>query len=80
MNPTNEISARFFGVAKAASLRRRITLKAMIEHALKREIAFEEKLSNHAFIEKTAYRPSFLKGRATDLGNGEMVSQMMEEG
>jgi hypothetical protein len=50
-----------------------------IEHALKREIAFEEKPSSHAAFEKNAYGFPVLKGRATAPVTSEMVYQMMEE-
>ena len=79
MKTTIEISDRLFTAAKAVAVQRRTTLKAMIEHALKREIAFEEKPSSHAAFEKNAYGFPVLKPRTTAPVTNEMLYQMMEE-
>lgn len=79
MKTTIEISDHLFTAAKAVAVQRRTTLKAMIEHALKREIAFEEKPSRQAVFEKNAYGFPVLRGHAIAPVTSEMVYQMIEE-
>ena len=79
MKTTIEISDRLFTAAKAAAVQRRTTVKAMIEHALKREIAFDDKHSKHAAFETNAYGFPVLKGCAPVPVTSELVYQMMEE-
>jgi hypothetical protein len=79
MKTTIELSDTLFAAAKATAARRRTTLKAMMEHALKREIGFDERAAvNPAFEMNERGFPVLKKRKATTV-TSEVVYQMLEE-
>jgi hypothetical protein len=80
MKTTVELPDALLTEAKAVAARRRTTLKAMIEHALKREIRYGEEIADENLpYEINAYGfPVFRKTSATVL-TSEMVYEMMDE-
>jgi hypothetical protein len=79
MKTTIELSDTLFAAAKATAARRRTTLKAMMEHALKREIAFDDMAAANPAIEFNERGFPVLKKRKAATVTSEAVYQMLEE-
>lgn len=79
MKTTIELSDGLFAAVKEAAVRRRTTMKAMIEHALRREIAFNEKSNADAVVEVNTHGFPVLKKREGVSVTSERVYQMIEE-
>jgi hypothetical protein len=79
MKTTIELPDALFAAAKAMAARRRTTLKAMMEHALRREIVFDEEPAPHAAIELNVHGFPVLKKQNTAAVTSERVYQMLEE-
>ena len=79
MKTTIELPDELLVSAKALAARRRTTLKAMIEHALKREIAFEEHPDVDGPVELNAHGFPVLKRRSAKRVASELVYQIMEQ-
>lgn len=79
MKTTIELPDALFAAAKTTAARRRTTLKAMIEHALRREIAFDEKPAAHTAFEMNEHGFPVLKKRKAAAVTSEVVYQMMDE-
>jgi hypothetical protein len=79
MKTTIELPDELFVSAKAVAARRRTTLRAMIEHALKREIAFEAHPEVDAPVELNAHGFPVLKRRGAKGVASEVVYQVMEQ-
>ena len=65
--------------AKAVAARRRITLKAMIEHALRREISFRLAPETEPLCEINQQGFPVLKKRGDTVVTSEMVYQIMDD-
>lgn len=79
MKTTIELPDDLLAEAKAAAVRRRTTLKAMVEHALRREISFSTPPPRDApFAIDSHGMPVFRRRNDTPL-TSEMVYQMMDE-
>lgn len=68
-----------FAAAKSVAAQRRTTLKAMFEHALRREIVYEEQPSINALFETNGYGFPVLKKRDALVVTNEQVYQMLDE-
>lgn len=80
MKTTIELPDELLMEAKAVAARRRITLKAMIEHALKREIRFPEGASPaDPSFEVNEYGFPTFKKKGGQVVTSEMIYEMMEE-
>lgn len=83
MKTTIDLPDRLFAEVKAVAARRRTTMKAMMEHALRREIAFAETPQGNAPYELNEHGFPVLKKRivadARAAVTSEMIYQMMEE-
>ena len=78
MKTTIELPDALFSAAKAVAVRRRTTLKAMMEHALRREIAFNDEPAADAAFELNAHGFPVLKKRGAVVSS-EAVYQMLED-
>ena len=80
MKTTIELPDQLLADAKVAAVKRRSTLKAMIEHALRRELYRDERVSESgdSFTIDEHGLPLFNKRDDTVVTN-EMVYEMMEE-
>ena len=78
MKTTIELPDALFSAAKAVAVRRRTTLKAMMEHALRREIAFDDPPSGDATFELNSRGFPVLKKRGATV-TSEAVYQMVED-
>ncbi len=80
MKTTIELPDELFADAKVTAARRRTTLKAMIEHALRRELYRDEQVadSGDCFTIDEHGLPLFRK-RDDTVVTSEMVHEMMEE-
>lgn len=81
MKTTIELPDDLLIEAKATAARRRTTLKAMMEHALRRELRSEKVSSdgNHAFTIDEHGLPVFRKKTRANKVTSEMVYDMMED-
>ncbi len=79
MKTTIELPDTLFAEVKAVAARRRTTMKAMMEHALRREIAFAEAPQADAPYELNEHGFPVLKKRDGVVLTNEMVYQMMDE-
>lgn len=79
MKTTIELPDNLFAEIKAVAARRRTTMKAMMEHALRREIAFAETPLEDAPYELNEHGFPVLKKRNGVAVTSEMIYQMMEE-
>jgi hypothetical protein len=79
MKTTIELPDTLFAAAKAEAVRRRTTLKAMLEHALRREIAFDEQPANDAPFEINEHGFPIVKKRGSATVTSETVYQMLDE-
>ncbi len=78
MKTTIELPDRLFAEVKAAALRRRTTMKALMEHALRREVAFGDKPAADAAFELNQYGFPVLKKRDTAVVSSAMVYDMID--
>ena len=81
MKTTMDINNKLLMAAKAAAVRRRTTLKAIVEHALRREVQFERDMnaSSEQCFEINANGLPQLKRKDDEKVTYEMVYQIMEE-
>ncbi len=79
MKTTIELPDQLFAAAKATAIKRRTTLKAMVEHALRREIAFDSASPEPAGIEVNPHGFPVLKKTESTPVTSERVYQMIEE-
>ncbi|MBL9146911.1 MAG: hypothetical protein JNM99_24725 [Verrucomicrobiaceae bacterium] len=79
MKTTIELPNALFAAAKAVAAKRRTTLKAMMEHALRREIAFESSDPSTAPVEVNAHGFPVLRRKSKTKVTSEHVYQMLEE-
>lgn len=79
MKTTIELPDQLFAAAKSVAARRRTTLKAMMEHALRREIGFEAKPLPDATFGPNTYGFPVLKKRGTSVVTSKQVHQMLDE-
>ena len=79
MKTTIELPDTLFAAAKATAARRRTTLKAMMEHALRREIAFDKKPAPNAAFEMNEHGFPVLKKRQAAAVTSEVVYRLMDE-
>ena len=79
MKTTIELPDSLFAEVKVVAARRRTTMKAMMEHALRREIAFADAPLAGAPYELNEHSFPVLKKRAGVAVTSEMIYQMMEE-
>ena len=79
MKTTIELPDRLFAEVKTVAAQRRTTMKAMVEHALRREIAFAEEPLAGAPYELNDHGFPVLKKRSGAAVTSEMIYQMMEE-
>ena len=77
MKTTLELPNDLLLEAKRIAVERRITLKAVVEHALRRELSSIEKLPEDQFEVSDLGVPSLKKRGATV--TSEMVYQMLED-
>ncbi|MBM3846323.1 MAG: hypothetical protein FJ405_08560 [Verrucomicrobia bacterium] len=81
MKTTIELPDTLFAAAKAAAARRRTTLNAMMEQALRREIAYDEKPAPDAHFELNEKGfPVLKKRKAASVTNKKIYRIMDEEG
>ena len=79
MKTTIELPDRLFAEVKAVALQRRTTLKAMMEHALRREIGFSDSLAGAAAIDENEYGFPVLKKREGQAVTSGWVYEMLED-
>ena len=79
MKTTIELSDELFREAKAAAARRRTTLKAMIEHALRRELRQGEPTEKSECFTIDEFGLPVLKKVSDTPMTSERVYEMMEE-
>lgn len=79
MKTTIELPDQLFAAAKATAVKRRTTLKAMMEHALRREIAFDEASPDALGFDVNSHGFPVLRKRDSAPVTSEMVYQMIEE-
>lgn len=79
MKTTIELPDILFQAAKTVAAQRRTTLKAMLEHALRREIAFEELPATNTVFETNTYGFPVLTKRGTSVVTSEQVYQILDE-
>lgn len=79
MKTTIELPDSLFAAAKAVAARRRTTLKAMMEQALRREIAYAEKPSADAPFELNEKGFPVLKKRRSNSVTSRKVYQIMDQ-
>ncbi len=80
MKTTLELPDDLLSEAKAVAARRRTTLKAMVEHALRREVAYGSQVMDPGCAyEKNEYGIPSLKKRKGARVTSETVYQLMEE-
>ncbi|MGV3757113.1 MAG: type II toxin-antitoxin system VapB family antitoxin [Verrucomicrobiota bacterium] len=82
MKTTLDIDDDLLIEAKAVAVRRRTTLKALVEHALQREIqpsAVPSNIASNDLIEISPYGLPRLKRQGTGTVTTEMVRQLMDE-
>ncbi len=79
MKTTIELPDMLFAAAKALALRRRTTLKDMVEHALRREIAYADEPADDAPFEMNENGFPVMKKRGASVVTNELIYQMMEE-
>jgi hypothetical protein len=80
MKITIELPDKLFAAAKAIAVQRRTTLKAMMEHAVRREIALEEPPAGNETIDVNEHGFPVLRKRRAEKVTSEMVYQMLDEG
>ena len=79
MKTTIELPDQLFVAAKAVAAQRRTTLKAMLEHALRREIGFDELPSADKVVEMNRYGFPVLKKHGTSLVTSEQIYALLDE-
>ncbi len=79
MKTTIELPDALFAQAKGLALQRRTTLKAMMEHALRREIGFSEPPADTAVFMENEYGFPVLKRRENQTVTSGLVYEMLEE-
>jgi predicted transcriptional regulator len=79
MKTTIEIPDALFAEVKAVAARRRTTMKAMLEHALRREIATMQILQPDSGIELNNSGFPVLKNRTAGQVTSQMVYDLMDE-
>ncbi len=81
MKTTIELPDALFAAAKAVAVQRRTTLKAMMEHALRREIAFDDDdpPSPEAVVQRNARGFPVLGLRGTGTVTSQAVHRIMDE-
>ncbi len=79
MKTTIELPDQLFAAAKATAVKRRTTLKAMMEHALRREIAFDSAFPEAAGVEVNSHGFPVLRKRDSTPVTSEVVYQMIDE-
>lgn len=78
MKTTIELPDSLFAEVKAVALRRHTTMKAMMEHALRREIASSEKPAADAPFELNEYGFPVLRKREGTTVTSEMLYSLIE--
>jgi hypothetical protein len=76
---TIELPAPLLIAAKAVAVERRTTLKAILEHALRREITFQETPTPRDIFEINQYDFPVLKRRKAPQVTSAMIYRKMEE-
>ncbi len=79
MKTTIELPDALFAAAKGVALHRRTTLKAMMEHAFRREIGYSDPPAGTAVFVENEYGFPVLKKRGGRAVTSEMVYEMLEE-
>lgn len=79
MKTTIELPDQLLVAAKAVAAQRRTTLKAMLEHALRREIGFDELPAADEVVEKNRYGFPVLKKRGTSVVTSEQIYALLDE-
>lgn len=79
MKTTIELPDALFAEAKSVALQRRTTLKAMMEHALRREIGFSEPPPGPAAFVENEYGFPVLKKLDSQSVTSELVYEILEE-
>ncbi len=78
MKTTIELPDHLFAEAKRAALRRRITLKALVTHALQREVGLDpDESGDDGFMVDEDGLP-YLPARGVKI-TGELVGRLLEE-
>ena len=79
MKTTIELPDMLFAAAKAEAVKRRTTLKAMVEHALRREIAFDLPPATTTCVELNSYGFPVLKKKGRSGVTSEQIYQLLDE-
>lgn len=79
MKTTIELPDSLFAEVKAVALQRRTTLKAMMEHALRREIGSSDTPAAAAACVENEYGFPILKKREGLAVTSELVYEMLDE-
>ena len=79
MRTTIEIPDALFAQAKGVALQRRTTFKAMMEHALRRKIGFNDPAAGTAAFVENEYGFPVLKKREGEAVTSELVYEMLKE-
>jgi hypothetical protein len=80
MKTTLELPEDLLSAAKAVAARRRTTLKALVEHALRREIASQSQPGDaNCAYQKDQYGIPSLRKREGETVTSEVVYRLMEE-
>lgn len=79
MKTTIELPDSLFAEVKAVALQRRTTLKAMMEHALRREIGFSDSPADTAAFVENEYGFPVLRKREGQAVTSGMVYEMLDE-
>ncbi len=79
MKTTIELPDALFAQAKGLALQRRTTMKAMIEHALRREIGFSDPPAEVQVFVENEYGFPVLKKSEGQAVTSRLIYEMLEE-
>ena len=79
MKTTIELPDALFTEAKSLAVKRRTTLKALMEHALRREVGFSDPPAGTMDVAENEYGFPVLKKRKGHTVTSELVYEMLEE-
>ena len=79
MKTTIELPDPLLQAAKTVALKRGTTLKAILEHALARDIAFQDPPASRDIYELNRHSFPVLKPRKTSKVTNEVVHKIMQE-